>query len=607
MIIPADKTTNYYLVDKDDYLELRNKNITKDYKKAGDKLFEETTKADLKIASELNIADRVHITSKQDWFVNLKDHKPNFHKNPKCRLINPTKSFLGRVAKQKLQSIVENVRNKTKLIQWKNTSAVIRWFKNLSNPNNKLTFIEFDIVDYYPSITKEIFENAIHWARNYTEISDGDIELFYQTKKSLLYCDEEIWTKKENSDFDNAMGGYDSAELCDLVGLYLLSKINTLDIEAGLYRDDGLAVVDLTKYTRRQVENFKKSLCKIFQETGLKITVEANHERVNFLDITLDLPSMSYWPYIKDNNIPRYVHRKSNHPRSIINNIPKGVNRRLSENSTNETLFKAAIPVYQDAFKNAGYDYAFKYEPPKEAAEKPKKNRQRRKTYFNPPFSKNLRTNVGQQFLKIIDKCFPPGSKLNKIFNRNKVKLSYRTMNNLGSIISKHNKQILNQNKVEVVPPCNCDSFPIQGYTGCPLENQQCKKESVIYNCKVTSEEGIETYTGLTGGQIKTRISQHTTDAKYAKNENNTTLSKHLHKLKNEGKAYQLKWSLLDRGPVYNPITRKCRLCLLEKFYIIFKTDTSSLNRRSELFNTCRHRVQKILEKSQGKKKKKKP
>ena len=388
MIIPADKTTNYYLVDKDDYLELRNKNITKDYKKAEDKLFEETTKADLKIASELNIADRVHITSKQDWFVSLKDHKPNFHKNPKCRLINPTKSFLGRVAKQKLQSIVENVRNKTKLIQWKNTSAVIRWFKNLSNPNNKLTFIEFDIVDYYPSITKEIFENAIHWARNYTEISDGDIELFYQTKKSLLYCDEEIWTKKENSDFDNAMGGYDSAELCDLVGLYLLSKINTLDIEAGLYRDDGLAVVDLTKYTRRQVENFKKSLCKIFQETGLKITVEANHERVNFLDITLDLPSMSYWPYIKDNNIPRYVHRKSNHPRSIINNIPKGVNRRLSENSSNEKLFKAAIPVYQDAFKNAGYDYAFKYEPPKEAGEKPKKNRQRRKHISTHPSQK---------------------------------------------------------------------------------------------------------------------------------------------------------------------------------------------------------------------------
>ena len=112
MIIPADKTTNYYLVDKKDYIDLRSKNITKYYKKAGDILFEEASKADLKIALELDIADRVHETSKQDCFLSLKDHKPNFQNNPKCRLINPTKTNLGRVSKQKLQRIVENVKKK---------------------------------------------------------------------------------------------------------------------------------------------------------------------------------------------------------------------------------------------------------------------------------------------------------------------------------------------------------------------------------------------------------------------------------------------------------------------------------------------------------------
>ena len=133
---------------------------------------------------------------------------------------------------------------------------------------------------------------------------------------------------------------------------------------------------------------------------------------------------MTFWPCIKDNNIPRYVHSKSNHPKSIIKNIPSGVNRRLSENSANENLFKAPIPVYQNAFKDAGYDCELKYEPPKEENnnEKEKKKRTRRKCYFNSPFSKNLKTNVGQQFLKIIDKCFPPDNKLYKIFNRNKVK-----------------------------------------------------------------------------------------------------------------------------------------------------------------------------------------
>ena len=86
-------------------------------------------------------------------------------------------------------------------MQWKNTSAVIGWFENLSNPNKKLTFIEFDIVDYYPSITKELFDKAINWARDFSAISDSDIQLFFQTKKSLLCSDGEIWTKKENSDF----------------------------------------------------------------------------------------------------------------------------------------------------------------------------------------------------------------------------------------------------------------------------------------------------------------------------------------------------------------------------------------------------------------------
>ena len=156
------------------------------------------------------------------------------------------------------------------------------------------------------------------------------------------------------------------------------------------------------------------------------------------------------------------------------------------------------------------------------------------------------------------------------------------------------------------MPPFNCDSLPIQSYTGCPLENQQCKKESVIYTFKVTADGGIETYTGLTGSQVKTRISQHTTDFKYMKNESSTTVSKHIYDLRREGKHYQLKWSVLDRSPVYNPIIKKCRHCLLEKFYIIFKTDTSTLNKRSELFNTCRHRNQMILEKSQRNKKKKK-
>ena len=48
--------------------------------------------------------------------------------------------------------------------------------------------------------------------------------------------------------FDVTMGSYDGAEVCELVGLYLMSKLEILigKNQLGLYRDDGLAAVGLS-------------------------------------------------------------------------------------------------------------------------------------------------------------------------------------------------------------------------------------------------------------------------------------------------------------------------------------------------------------------------
>ena len=58
-VIPADKTRNYYKMEKDNYNELLNSNITKDYKKADDSLVKEITKEDRKMAERLEVADRM--------------------------------------------------------------------------------------------------------------------------------------------------------------------------------------------------------------------------------------------------------------------------------------------------------------------------------------------------------------------------------------------------------------------------------------------------------------------------------------------------------------------------------------------------------------------
>jgi len=75
----------------------------------------------------------------------------------------------------------------------------------------------------------------------------------------------------------------------------------------GLYRDDGLAVCNKSA---RQTEVIKREICKIFKKNNLKITKEANHKAVNFLDFTMNLITNEYKPYIKPNSVPLYVHRE---------------------------------------------------------------------------------------------------------------------------------------------------------------------------------------------------------------------------------------------------------------------------------------------------------
>ena len=79
--------------------------------------------------------------------------------------------------------------------------------------------------------------------------------------------------------------------------------------------DDGIAVckAEPREKTKQEVSN-------VFKFNGLKITIEAN-KVVNFLDVTFDLSSGSYKPYIKPNNKLLYVHRPINHPPALLKNI----------------------------------------------------------------------------------------------------------------------------------------------------------------------------------------------------------------------------------------------------------------------------------------------
>ena len=133
------------------------------------------------------------------------------------------------------------------------------------------------------------------------------------------------------------------------------------------YRDDGLAAFVKTP---REIENIKKQICKTFSDNNLKITIEANKKCVDYLDITFDLRIGSFKPFTKPNNTPQYVNRHSNHPPSILRNIPEAINKRLSNISSDKASFDSAIPPYQEALKKSGYAHTLNFnpEPPKSVA-----------------------------------------------------------------------------------------------------------------------------------------------------------------------------------------------------------------------------------------------
>ena len=268
------------------------------------------------------------------------------------------------------------------------------------------------------------------------------------------------------------MGCFDGAEVCELVGLYILSKLKHLIMNFGLYRDDGLGVTTLTP---RQTDLMKKEICKIFKEEQLSITIDVNMKVVNYLDVTLDLNTGLYKPYMKENDIPRYVNKGSNHPPSILKNIPAAVNRRLNAISANEEVFYEAAPPYQAALEQSGYDYKLTYDAQTPSTNK-KRRRDRKITWINPPWSNMVQTNFGGKFLRLLDICFPPSHPLHKVMNRNTIKVSYRCMPNMQKAISSHNIKVCKGGSTpQPIPNCNC----LGGLANCPVQGQ-CQTKGVI-------------------------------------------------------------------------------------------------------------------------------
>ncbi len=589
ILVPADKTNNYYSVPIQQYNKLMKDNVTSTYQKSNKQSEHNINLEAKKITDKLELSDRIQTLAQKPAYVTLKDHKENFRNNPTCRLINPSKSEIGIISKRILDRINTEVLNKTKANQWKNSTSVINWFKNTQTRKNS-TFLTFDVVNFYPSIDKDLLQKAIDFAAQFTKITTAEKETIFHAKSTLLFHDNKPWRKSNANDlFDVTMGSYDGAESCELVGAYILNEINSIipKENIGLYRDDGLAIIHKPPKT---AEIIKKKLCEKFRQLGLQITANANITIVDFLDITFNLNKKEFGPYSKPGNTHQYVHVDSNHPPTITKQIPTSIQTRLSNISSSEEMFNKAKPEYEKALREAGHRAHLVYQP-KENNSSKEKQRKRNITWFNPPFSNHIKTNIGKKFLSLVDHHFPKTNQLHKICNRNTLKISYSCMDNMENATKAHNKNInINQDpeKVEDSTTCNCRTKP-----NCPL-NGKCLTKNIIYEATIATSNLEKTYIGLTATSFKARHSNHSASFNHRSKRHQTELSNYIWKLKDENIPYTITWKIIKHAQPYSPKTKRCNLCLWEKYHIITAKKTI-LNSRTEIISTCRHKKKFLL------------
>ena len=578
ILVKGDKSRRIFQVDKEDYVKAMKDEITKKYKKANPQKICEVNREAARLTSKLELDDRIDALPEGEAFFTFKDHKNNFPERTELRLLNPSKSNVGKISKKILDRVNTDLRLKTGFNQWKSTNDCLNWFNDLEGKED-FRCTKLDIQSFYPEIGKQLLKNALNWARKHTQINEEEIEIIFHCRRSFLFFGEDVFVKKENPDFSVEQGSLDSAEVSELVGLYILHKVTSVlpREHVGIYRDDMLFVLKATRRAHgRNCELMGQKLSRLFNEWfDLRITWEANLQVVNYLDISLNFQDGSYRPYRKDDSVPVYIHKDSNHPPHIKKGLVNMISRRISSLSSSEEIFNQAAPIYNQALRNSGFDEPIKFS---KKDDKIKRNRSRKIIYFHPPWSDQIESKIGKGFLQLLDKHFPKGSELFHYFNRQKVKVSYSILPNVTRQIKGNNRKVLHPEKIMQLKGCSCANGP----DNCIVEGGHCLTDNVVYLALLNYEQdhpitGVKEsvrkeYFGLTSNQFKIRFASHKSSIKLPAYKTQTRLSRHVWKLKeaNPPVPFQLKFSIVKLAQSYTKESKFCFLCQAEKTFIAY-------------------------------------
>ena len=169
-------------------------NLTKTYKKRNNDKTKTINIKTKEIASKLKLEDRIQILDGNDAYISIKDHQEGFPDKVSCRLINPSKTAIGKISKQIIDKINSSILEKGKVNQWKNTPSVIEWYCNIKQ-KDQCSFVVFDIEHFYPSVSEKLLDKAILFAKSHYNFTPDELEIVLHSRKSFLFWNQSTWVK----------------------------------------------------------------------------------------------------------------------------------------------------------------------------------------------------------------------------------------------------------------------------------------------------------------------------------------------------------------------------------------------------------------------------
>ena len=86
--------------------------VTKTYRKCNNDKTKTINIKAKKIASKLKLEDRIQILDDNDAYISIKDHQEGFPDPISCRLINPSRTDIGKISKPILDEVNTNLLEK---------------------------------------------------------------------------------------------------------------------------------------------------------------------------------------------------------------------------------------------------------------------------------------------------------------------------------------------------------------------------------------------------------------------------------------------------------------------------------------------------------------